>query len=292
MAWCLRIAFALVLSACGSEDDGLQCAAGTERCACYPNATCNAGLTCTSRLCVDLREFQGSASKVDPVMATTPPVQDTSTVQRSPASVPSVAGAAAPPPTANAPASGLAGGSAPRVECKQDCSQVSCGPDPVCQRSCGECESGFICEAGACRAPAPLRRNGDTCADDEDCASNICGRNRAGERLCYGRLTPNEPCRDTFDCVSGACIEMVEGEGSSVCVDGLNACDELGLIGTCTAALAVAACQHGILCGDLSGDFNSCIRHGCTYWHDNPPTNGCESQLSFSRGGKQNCSKP
>jgi hypothetical protein len=27
--------------------------AGSERCACYPNSTCNAGLTCLSNVCVD-----------------------------------------------------------------------------------------------------------------------------------------------------------------------------------------------------------------------------------------------
>jgi hypothetical protein len=109
--------------------------------------------------------------------------------------------------------------------------------------------------------------------------------------LCYGTAQPNAPCRNTFDCSSGLCIELIAGGGTPVCVDGLNACEDLGLIGTCTAELAVAMCQFNQLCGVQTGDFNSCIRFGCTYWHENPPTTGCEGQLSFVRGGKANCAK-
>jgi hypothetical protein len=35
-------------------DGGAACVPGTERCPCYPNNTCNAGLTCASLLCVNL----------------------------------------------------------------------------------------------------------------------------------------------------------------------------------------------------------------------------------------------
>lgn len=41
----------LVGGACSSESD--DCSAGDEGCACYPNSTCNAGLSCFSKLCVN-----------------------------------------------------------------------------------------------------------------------------------------------------------------------------------------------------------------------------------------------
>jgi hypothetical protein len=43
-------------------DAGSSCAPGQERCACYGNDTCNAGLTCASELCVRL---PGSTTGVD-----------------------------------------------------------------------------------------------------------------------------------------------------------------------------------------------------------------------------------
>jgi hypothetical protein len=58
--------FALfVLSAfgCGSSEVA-TCASGTEGCACYPNGTCNSGLSCKSSLCVNLgSDFSSSAGR-------------------------------------------------------------------------------------------------------------------------------------------------------------------------------------------------------------------------------------
>src|SRR5262249_6559963 len=152
-------------------------------------------------------------------------------------------------PIVSPPMQGAAG-RAP-VACKPDCGQYTCRPDPVCRISCGDCDTGLVCDHGACRAPAPLRRNGETCATNNDCASNNCGRNSVGEMLCYGILGPNDPCTNAFDCDSGICITMVPGQAAQVCVDGLKACDDLGLLNTCTADLAVAECQFNALCGKL-----------------------------------------
>lgn len=46
----LSLALVLPLANCGDETSSCS---GRERCACYPNATCNDGLTCLSNVCVD-----------------------------------------------------------------------------------------------------------------------------------------------------------------------------------------------------------------------------------------------
>jgi hypothetical protein len=46
---------------CSSGGGGKSCA-GTERCACYPNLTCNAGLTCLSNVCVNESGAGGSGA--------------------------------------------------------------------------------------------------------------------------------------------------------------------------------------------------------------------------------------
>ena len=176
------------------------------------------------------------------------------------------------------------------MQCTQRCGERECGPDPVCQMSCGRCASALECtDEGICRVPTPPKPNGETCAMNEDCASGVCGKNKVGEMRCYGTAGPNQPCRDVFDCIHGVCLPMMQGSSQPVCVDGLDACEELGVLGTCTAELAVASCQFNVLCGNLVGDFNSCGRHGCMYWMQNPPIGGCPGQLSFVRGGRGNC---
>jgi len=46
----LLLAGTLAVQGCGSDS---KCTPGTERCPCYPNSTCNAGLTCFSQVCVN-----------------------------------------------------------------------------------------------------------------------------------------------------------------------------------------------------------------------------------------------
>lgn len=59
----LGCAVLLVAAACGETNQGDDCVAGTETCACYPNQTCNEPFVCLSSLCVldDRRSEQGDA---------------------------------------------------------------------------------------------------------------------------------------------------------------------------------------------------------------------------------------
>jgi hypothetical protein len=290
------------LWACGSNAAAPSCSVGDEGCSCYPNSTCNGALSCRSALCVNLKD--GSNALAPRASSQQSAVSSSSTAgasaiddARKDASVPeNIRGDDSSGGVGGSSVPVRSGGAAGRLEvgCTPQCGDAECGPDPVCQTSCGECAVDLECQNGTCRARTPLSRNGGTCADDSDCASNNCGRDRAGERLCYGTLGPNDPCTQAFDCNSGLCITEIPGQPMQVCVDGLAACDELGILDTCTADLAVATCQLDALCGKLAGDFNSCIRYGCMYWHDTPPSDaagGCEGQLSFARGGNANCPK-
>jgi hypothetical protein len=113
-----------------------------------------------------------------------------------------------------------------------------------------------------------------------------------GEMLCYGTALPNDACRDTYDCTAGACLEMIAGGGNKVCVPGIMECINRK-VDTCTEELAVTTCQFDELCNTPTNrlDFNSCVQFNCMYWMENPPSNGCPSQLAFEQGGKGNCPK-
>jgi hypothetical protein len=306
----VAIGCSLVAWGCGSSEP--QCLPGDEGCACFANNTCNGNLACKSSLCVDLgpRERPSAAgSMADGQTAgqraqagasgASPPSAIGTGTSGAMASTMSMAGRTGAP-DGNNPM--VAAGShsmappqpdpsePPPVSCTPRCGELECGPDPICQSSCGRCAASLECADGICRVPAPPRENGETCLVNKDCASTLCGKSVVGEMRCYGTAGPNQPCRDVFDCAHGVCVPMTLGATQQVCVDGLDACQELGVLGTCTSELAIAACQFNILCGTLAGDFNSCVRFGCMYWTQNPPSTGCPSQLSFARGGKVNCS--
>jgi hypothetical protein len=64
------------LCACGSSSDANAAMAGGEGGACYPNGTCNAGLTCASMLCVQLGGPDGGGTDAPLTTADSSPVPD------------------------------------------------------------------------------------------------------------------------------------------------------------------------------------------------------------------------
>lgn len=246
---------------------------GAESCPCFPNDTCNASLSCRSNVCVDLGESAGANAMPDSSAD---------------------AGRISMPQTQmdeNPEASGTAGANAAgsSAECMPECGNRQCGSDPVCGDSCGTCEAGRECVSGICKSPQPLKENGATCTSGTECASGTCDKNLVGELHCYGSARSNDVCGDTFDCRGGVCITRALGGSQKVCVDGINTCAALGITGTCTEDLAIASCQFEEYCGNNPGDFNSCIEFGCKYWHENPPSNGCQTQFNFVVSGQLNC---
>src|SRR5580765_2696650 len=62
LAFFIGIGFLTACSSGGGKTADGGCPPGSETCACYGNATCNAGLTCASNLCVNLGGMGGGGS--------------------------------------------------------------------------------------------------------------------------------------------------------------------------------------------------------------------------------------
>lgn len=183
--------------------------------------------------------------------------------------------------------------------CTPVCADRVCGPDPICGEACGACNAGLECVAGECRAPVPLRENGDTCSTNGECASANCGLSSVGESRCYGSSARNEICGNTFDCSAGSCLEPIPGSGTGACVPGINVCYSEDVSAPCTE-YAVVFCQLIQLCdtnvsssiSDELFDFDYCIGSECTYANDGvsdmTPTE-CTQAVAAVRGGTLGC---
>ncbi|MBM4372379.1 MAG: hypothetical protein FJ098_12040 [Deltaproteobacteria bacterium] len=88
-------------------------------------------------------------------------------------------------------------------ECLADCSGRVCGPDPLCNESCGECDPGFTCNpAGTCD-PA--------CDPEENCAGKECGADKCGG-VC-GTCPAGEVCTGDQLCEPPPCGDVAPGVG-------------------------------------------------------------------------------
>ena len=65
------------------------------------------------------------------------------------------------------------------VTCTPDCTDLECGPDPVCGLSCGTCDGGLVCEEGSCvEAPALSCHNpGTLVCDGSEAGDTTTGSN-------------------------------------------------------------------------------------------------------------------
>jgi hypothetical protein len=61
---------ATALAGCGSKDTNKSCETGSEGCACFPNDTCAAGLSCYSKLCVAIGNGSGGSANAQGGRAT------------------------------------------------------------------------------------------------------------------------------------------------------------------------------------------------------------------------------
>lgn len=199
----------------------------------------------------------------------------------------SMAGASAPAPKAapSPPAQ-------QRPACAPRCGDRECGPDPSCGESCGTCRAGLKCSEGACISAAPLRENGETCADDSECAAHLCGTQfSSGERRCYGSKRANEACGDTYDCAAGACVERT-GPSDTICIPAIERCrSKLRLTNRCTD-LAIVMCQNELSCpGDVAGsttNFNLCVEAACIVVEERKGLD-CDDAINRILGGQFRC---
>ncbi len=89
------------------------------------------------------------------------------------------------------------------VECLADCAGRECGPDPVCDESCGTCDDGFFCNpAGKCN---PI------CDPEINCATYECGPDGCGGSC--GTCPGNEICTDAQVCEAHPCGDVAPNVG-------------------------------------------------------------------------------
>lgn len=107
--------------------------------------------------------------------------------------------------------------------CIPDCTDRVCGPDPVCEKSCGVCDDGYDCQDGDCVEsvcvfdaddyPENGRVGGDPCTADAQCVTGLCattallGAMWAGATAVDGMCTMIG-CSTAADCGEGAiCLD-------------------------------------------------------------------------------------
>jgi hypothetical protein len=156
------------------------------------------------------------------------------------------ADAAPPPPPEDCPA-------------LQNCTGRQCGPDPICNVSCGVCREGFTCHDGRCDCVPQC--DGRTCGSDgcggacgfcpdgTFCQQGACapipngcpGLADCGARRCGTDPVCNTPCGDA--CPNGT---QCNAEGVCVCLSqcGDRQCGDDGCGGAC------GACPVGQVCAD------------------------------------------
>jgi hypothetical protein len=199
------------------------CAAGDEGCACYGNNTCNAGLTCASKLCVDLETRDAGGG---------------------------VGGASGAPDSGNNGGAGGAQGGAGGVRgdggaggahqcfpdqtiCNADpggcclglrCVSATGAPNAVCTPVCSydnECASGCCAplENGTAKVCAPEQYCSGSCIPVASSCTSAASACCAGTQCVYDDETTStatcaSTCRSDSECISGCCAPLADGSGS------------------------------------------------------------------------------
>lgn len=189
------------------------------------------------------------------------------------------------------------------LNCKPDCNGKECGDDG-CGGSCGGCDSGLTCVAGACECVPDCA--GKNCGEDgcggecgtchfgKTCVSGVCtcapscNGKECGDDGCGGNCGL---CADGWFCVDSVCQDDCTPEcGGKVCGDDgcEGSCGECGDGCTCSAeGQCLGSCDPcipdctfkecgdngcGGLCGKCTVD-NECIDGKC-FHHDIPDCTG------------------
>jgi hypothetical protein len=96
------------------------------------------------------------------------------------------------------------------IPCVPDCTDITCGLDPVCYQSCGTCTDG-ICVSGVCSSAADDCITSIGCADSSECELN---------QRCNTALIPprcqNVYCAD----IGSACVERNDLCATELCLHG------------------------------------------------------------------------
>lgn len=81
----------------------------------------------------------------------------------------------------------------PLTNCTANCTNLVCGPDPVCGVSCGNCENGFNCLNGMCVSSSCVPDSNET-----TCGASVCGTklNNCGAFVDCGTCSFGQICSD------------------------------------------------------------------------------------------------
>src|SRR5262249_30355790 len=72
------------------------------------------------------------------------------------------------------------------------------------------------CQGGICVPDDGIANLGDTCQNDSECSTMLCGES-SGEKRCTQQCDDATPCPDGFDCLGGvACWPSSSGGGCAV----------------------------------------------------------------------------
>jgi hypothetical protein len=269
------LGFVFFFGVAGCSSGGAKCSMGDESCPCFSNSTCNGSLTCKSKVCIDLGSLGKSNQKHDAGSSDDAGASGdagTRTSGARDAGSQASTGDAASDAGSGSGAGGSNGSAGSSGACQRQCGNRKCGPDPMCQESCGTCNAGLKCVEGACEAPAPLKSNGDTCSAATECASGVCQMNQVGELHCYGTAGANHICGDVFDCAGGLCVPMTRSGSGGVCIPGVSVCYQRQVPNECVQS-TIATCQLVQSCGSQNSssvpakyltDFDYCVRNECT----------------------------
>ena len=137
--------------------------------------------------------------------------------------------------------------------CTPDCSGRECGPDPICNESCGTCGAGETCnasgqcESGSCTPDCWARE----CGPDPNCNTS-CGTCSAGEDCDYlGRCVP-EDC--TPDCSGLECGPDPNcGTTCGTCPDGMYCTGGTCILEDCTPDCSGRECGPDPNCNTSCG---------------------------------------
>ncbi len=269
-------ALALVLAACGSDSAGTEETPsgpqpGSAGAACYPNGTCDSGLTCQVGTCI----------------ISSTPDQDAASAKLDEGSQVDSGGQADP-------GAGIDPGAGTDLTdaCTPACGDRKCGPDG-CGGDCGTCTGDQVCEDGQCEEPPPTCE--DKCSsgtvecagsgfrectdgDGDGCAEwgsiTACG----GEKVCKDGLCVEPPtCSDA--CTLGA-RQCVGADSWQECVAGNEGCTVWGQATSCPGEKTCVGgeCKDPACTDECTEGNAQCVGEkvqvcaagadGCTVWGD------------------------
>jgi hypothetical protein len=159
----------------------VACSGGPSGGGCANDNDCKGDRVCNDGACVDPGTSSSSSSSTG--------VGGAPSTSSSTSSGTGVGGALS---TSSSTSSGMGTGGAASTSsstssggCVPDCAGIECGNDPVCNKPCGSCSGGEVCEGGACVCPA---------SDPYYCAS-------AAPTACWNAPTA---CSTIVECPGGA----------------------------------------------------------------------------------------